>query len=418
MECRYRDDASCVPAGISDLSVSAAAIAGQHQDVRYKTMMEKQYRMFDRIYEIDPGIQSRWASSENPNGTKAAGGAARSGRKGAAWFTLEDGASAVLAHAENTSGMIRRIWITMNERTPRTLRGVILEMYWDGASKPAVSAPIGDFFCHGIGRMAIFENALFSSGEGRNFNCCIPMPFRSGMKILVKNNSGQQIKHFYYDVNYTLGDEFRDNTLYFHSFFHRENPTTLGKDFELLPYLNGRGRYLGVNIGIRCDMEKYFQTWWGEGEVKIYLDGDGEYPTICGTGVEDYVSTAWGQGYFCNQYHGSQIYDTENMEIACYRLHIPDPIYFHENIRVTVQQIGGIDTNDELNKARLHFNTIQKGLQYRSVDGHSIDFSAVDGSIVMPELFERQDDWSCCTYFYYHKASSSLPILSPEAGML
>lgn len=368
----------------------------------------------EKLYEMKPGVETRWASGENRDGKKGAGGMAENGRKGAAWFTLEDGEDAVLAHAENTGGMIRRIWITINERDWATLRGTIIEMYWDGEEKPAVSAPIGDFFCHGIGKMAVLKNALFSSPEGRNFNCFIPMPFKTGMKILVKNRSGRQIKHFYYDVEYTLGDSWKEDTLYFHGFFNRQNKTSLGKDFEILPYLEGRGRYLGVNLGIICDTDNYFKAWWGEGEVKVYLDGDREYPTLCGTGVEDYVASAWGQDYYCDLYHGSQIYDEENMEVACYRLHIPDPVYFHENIKVTVQQIGGIDTNDELNKARFHFNQLTTGFHYRSIKGHDINFPAVDGSVVLPELFEREDDWSCCTWFYYEKPVSCLPALSPE----
>lgn len=368
----------------------------------------------ENLFEMKPGVETRWASYENPKAARGEGGKARNGRKGSAWFTLDDGKDAVLAQETNTSGMIRRIWITINEPNPAKLRGTILEMYWDGEEKPAVSAPIGDFFCHGIGRMAVVKNALFSSPEGRSFCCFIPMPFKTGMKIVVKNRSGEQIKHFYYDVDYTIGDKFDENTMYFHGFFNRENPTTMGKDFEILPYIKGEGRYLGVNLGVRCDTDKYFTTWWGEGEIKVYLDGDKECPTLCGTGVEDYVSTAWGQDYYYDLYHGSQIYDTEKMEIACYRFHIPDPIFFHEDIRVTVQQIGGIDTNDELNKAKFFFNQTTKGYAYRSVNGNDIDFPSINPEIVMPELFERVEDWSCCTYFYYNKPFSNLPVLPVE----
>lgn len=370
------------------------------------------------LFEYHPGIESRWASYENPDGKKGFGGQARNGRKGAAWFTLEDGEDAVLAHVEHMSGMIRRIWITINTRNEKTLRGTVIEMYWDGMDRPAVSAPIGDFFCHGIGRMSIVKNALFSSPEGRSFNCFIPMPFRNGMKVVVKNRSGQQIKHFYYDIDYTLGDCFDENTMYFHCFFNRENPTTERKDFELLPHIKGRGRYLGVNLGIRCNTEKYFTTWWGEGEVKVYLDGDEKYPTLCGTGVEDYVATAWGQDYYYDLYHGSQIYDKEKMEIACYRFHIPDPIYFHNDIRVTVQQIGGIDTDDELNKAKFFFNQTTKGYKYRSVNGYDIDFPSIDSDVVLPELFEREEDWSCCTYFYYGEPMNGLPVLAVDKLLL
>lgn len=372
----------------------------------------------DKLYVVHPNVETRWASHENPLGIKGEGGKIRCGRKGAAWFTLEDGQDAVLAQVKNSSGMIRRIWITLNTRTKETLRGTMIEMYWDGSDTPAVSAPIGDFFCHGIGRMTVVKNSLFSSPEGRNFTCFIPMPFKTGMKVLIKNRSGQQIKHFYYDVDYTLGDFFDENAMYFHAWFNRENPTRIGQDFQLLPFIEGRGRYLGVNLGIICDTDRYFNTWWGEGEVKVYLDGDRDYPTLCGTGVEDYVATAWGQDYYFDLYHGSQIYDKEKMEIACYRLHIPDPIYFHKDIRVTIQQIGGIDTDDESNKARFHFNEITKGYKYRSVNGYDIDFPAIDAKVVLPELFEREDDWSCCTYFYFNNPVNGLPVLPVEKCLI
>ena len=374
---------------------------------------------------MKPGVVSRWASAENPDALPGEGGKTRNGRKGSAWFTLKNGETAVLAHAENTSGMIRRIWITISGIrilkegiTPRKMRGLVLEMFWDGAEKPAVSVPIGDFFCHGPGRTAIFENAFFSSPEGRNFNCCIPMPFRTGMKIRVINRSGYDVENFYYDVDYTLGDQVDENTMYFHSFFNRQSPTKMREDFELLLHIEGRGRFLGVNLGIRCDMAKYFQTWWGEGEVKIFLDGDTDYPTICGTGVEDYVSTAWGQDYYHQMYHGSQVYDKEKMEIGCYRLHVPDPIYFHKEIKVTIQQIGGIDTNDELNKSLMQFNIETGKCTYTSVNGNLIDWVSIDPTIVKPELFEREDDWSCCTYFYYDKPTSDLPEYDVNKGFI
>jgi hypothetical protein len=374
--------------------------------------------MFHDLYKIEPGVETRWASHENPDGLKGLGGQKRRGRKGAAWFTLKNGEDAVLAHAENTSGMVRRIWMTISTRSKETLRGTVIEFYWDGANTPAVSAPIGDFFCHGIGRMCVIKNALFSSPEGRSFTCFIPMPFKTGMRVIVKNRSGMDIKHFYYDVDYTLGDRFEENTMYFHAWFNRENPTHMGRDFEILPKISGKGRYLGVNLGVICNKNKYFKTWWGEGEIKVYLDGDEQFPTLCGTGVEDYISSAWGQDYYYDLYHGSQIYDKENMEAACYRFHIPDPIYFSKDIYVTVQQIGGIDTNDFDNRARFFFNQIKKGYKIHSIDGYDIDFPVVDDSEVMPLLYDREDDWSCCTYFYYDQPENGLKILPIEKCLI
>ncbi len=105
----------------------------------------------NEMFKFQEGVVSRWASHENPDGAKGAGGTARNGRKGAPWFTLNTGESRVLAHAENTSGIIRRIWITINDQTPDTLRGLRLEMFWDNCDKPAVDVPFGDFFCVGLG---------------------------------------------------------------------------------------------------------------------------------------------------------------------------------------------------------------------------------------------------------------------------
>lgn len=368
-----------------------------------------------QLFELPEGVETRWASHENPTGARGAGGKVRNGRKGAAWFRLPAGEEAVLASVDHGAGIVRRMWSTTDPlNDPDVLRGLILKMYWDNSAEPAVVVPMGDFFCHGPKQMATFDNALFSSPEGRSFVCMIPMPFRDGMKITVENRSGKDVKHFYYDVNYTLGDKLGDDVGYFHAYFNRQNPTVATVDHEIIPAIKGAGRFLGVNLGIVCNKEHYFSAWWGEGEVKVYLDGDTDYPTLCGTGVEDYVATAWGQDYYYSQYHGSQVYDTEEMIIGCYRLHIPDPIYFHEDIRVTVQQIGGFDTDDELNKARYYHHTQDTGHQYQSVDGGDIDVLTIDRSVHLPVLFEREEDWSSCAYFYLNSPVNSLRVQQVE----
>ena len=137
-----------------------------------------------------------------------------------------------------------------------------------------MSAPVGDFFGVGLGRIVPFQSALFSSPEGRSFNASVPMPFRDGMRIVLTNESGANQPQVYYDVDYTLGDQHPADALYFHADFRRENPTKLQRDYEILPHVTGKGRYLGTNVGVIVDGQRYGQTWWGEGEVKIYLDGD------------------------------------------------------------------------------------------------------------------------------------------------
>jgi hypothetical protein len=355
------------------------------------------------IFEMPEGVESRWASGENPKGERGRGGQANGGRKGAPTVAIKAGESRVLAEAVGTSGTVRRIWMTFPDRSPRMLRSLRIDIYWDNAKTPAVSAPLGDFFGIGLGQTTVFESALFSNPEGRSFNCFIPMPFKTGMKIVLTNESGDNLDELFYDVDYTLGDKHTAQMLYFHAHYRRENPTRLQQDFELLPLVSGRGRYLGTNIGVIVNQKTYFNTWWGEGEVKIYLDGDREFPTLAGTGTEDYVGTAWGQGAFAHAYQGSPIADEKNLRWCFYRYHIPDPVYFYKDIRITVQQIGYLAPHSRPpiveNKRRL----------YRAGPGRVEMDTSKDGK------FERDDDWSSCTYFYLTTPENKLPPLDPVA---
>lgn len=358
------------------------------------------------LFVVPEGVETRWASPENPLGRKGQGAQANAGRKGRPSVPIKAGESFVLADVRGSSGAVRRIWATINDRSPRMLRGLKIEMFWDGASRPAVSAPFGDFFGAGLGRMATFQSALFASPEGRSFNCYIPMPFRKGMKIVVTNESGADLRSLYYDVDYTLGDRHSPEVLYFHAHWRRENPTSLQKDFELLPRLAGKGRFLGVNIGVIADRELYGQSWWGEGEVKVYVDGDREFPTLSGTGTEDYIGTGWGQGQYAHAYQGCHFADREAMKYCFYRYHVPDPIYFRRDVRVTIQQIG-------------YTGKRETGVLYTS--GRPV-YNAGPGLVEKPKLatglFERQDDWSSCAYFYLDRAENGLPALDgPEARM-
>ncbi|MBN1765451.1 MAG: DUF2961 domain-containing protein [Sedimentisphaerales bacterium] len=354
----------------------------------------------DSLYILPENIETRWASPENWKGEKGAGGQVNSGRKGSPCFMLEAGKSQVLAEVTGRSGTVRRIWLTINDRSEKMLRGIKIEMFWDGSTHPAVSAPLGDFFCHSLGRMNVFQSALFSSPEGRSFNCCIPMPFRTGMKIVATNETDTNLDMFFYDVDYTLGDKHGDEMLYFHAHYRRENPTTMQKDYELLPRVTGKGRYLGVNIGVIADTGTYFTTWWGEGEVKMYIDDDSEFPTLCGTGTEDYIGTGWGQGQYAHLYQGCHLADREKMQYGFYRWHIPDPVYFHKDIRITIHQIGCSDPgiNEKLIEAGKPIYQNGKGLVEVDLRKRVKDYF----------LFERQDDWSSCAYFYLNTPENNL----------
>ncbi len=357
------------------------------------------------LYKKASGVKTRWASAENPTAKTGSGGQASGGRKGSPCFFLAAGQSYVLAEEKSGSGTVRRIWMTISQRDALMLRGLRLDFYWDGQAKPAVSAPVGDFFGTGLGRMTPFQSALFSSPEGRSFNCAVPMPFRNGMKIVLTNESGQDLRSVFYEVNYTVGDEHDDDTLYFHACYRRENPTRLQEDYEILPQIKGKGRFLGCNIGIIANTDVYFSTWWGEGEVKIYLDGDTTHPTLCGTGTEDYIGTAYGQGRFDHLFQGCHVADHEKLEFCFYRYHIPDPVYFDREIRATIQQIGyWSESNSPLflyNKSQIYSTSMEK-----------MDF-AKEALGASAGIFERHDDWSSCAYFYLDSPVNDLPALAP-----
>jgi len=357
------------------------------------------------LYTLPDGIETHWASPENPTGERGKAATVNAGRKGAPFFVLKAGEQRVLASVKSGSGMVRRIWMTLNDRSPRMLRGLRIDMYWDGARSPAVSAPLGDFFGIGLGRIVPFQAALFSSPEGRSFNASVPMPFRNGMRIVLTNESGADQPQVYYDVDYTLGDQHAADALYFHAVFRRENPTKLQQDFELLPHIAGSGRYLGTNVGVIVDGKRYGASWWGEGEVKIYLDGDKALPSLSGTGTEDYIGTGYGMEAYSHQFQGAPIADGDQQRYAFYRYHVNDPVYFRQEIRVTLQQIGFIWSNDGIPDKKMTPPIYAAGPGLRALDLAHMPQPA--------QLFERADDYSSCTYFYLDRPENGLAPLPP-----
>ena len=353
------------------------------------------------LYEMPVGVESRWASGENPTGEKGKGAQAMGGRKGSPTVPIKAGESRVLAEAKGTTGVVRRIWMTFPDRSPQMLRSLKIEIYWDGAEKPAVSAPVGDFFGIGLGQKVPFQSVFFSDPEGRSFNCVIPMAFKTGMKIVMVNESGANLDELFYEVDYTLGDRHPDNMLYLHAHYRRENLTTIQKDYEILPRVKGRGRYLGANVGVIVNSKEYFNTWWGEGEVKIFLDGDTVLPTLAGTGAEDYIGTAWGQGRFAHLYQGSPVADEKAMRWAFYRYHVPDPVYFYLDARVTIQQIGYLAQHSRGPVVENKRTLLRAGPGQVPMD------LSKDGK------FERSDDYSSCVYFYLDRPTSDLPAIDP-----
>jgi hypothetical protein len=371
----------------------------------------------NNLYSFRKNVEPRWASFENPTAGKGTGGKLNKGAKGRPYEKIEPGETKTLLDVKG-SGVINRIWITLSERDPVSLRALRLEMYWDGSDKPAVSVPFGDFFGDILGRSVPFENELFSDPEGRSFNCVIPMPFRTAAKVTVTNEEDKQIRLFFYDINFSLQDH-DDNMLYFHAYWHRETDAQLGLDFEILPRVPGRGRFLGTHVGVITD-SVYLGMWWGEGEVKVYLDGDKDFPTLVGTGAEDYPGSAWGLGTYANRYQGCLM--AEDNKYSFYRYHVPDPIFFSRDCRVTIQRMGGGMKSKviEAHKGGARLEPVTLG--YYHEDGTIADMLLLQDMDPVPDIedaslpsgwmnFYRIDDYSAVAFFYLDSPVNGLPQL-------
>ncbi|MBM4336069.1 MAG: DUF2961 domain-containing protein [Deltaproteobacteria bacterium] len=292
---------------------------------------------------IDLSLDSRAVTFENPSGARGAGGTAHGGRKGAPMRELAPGEKVVLADLEGP-GTIRHVWMTFPPARPEWMRAMVLEVFYDGASEPSISVPCLDFFGLPHGRPAHYVSALTAAQQGRGFNAYLPIPFRRRIRIELSNGAARPM-FLYYQLDYTLERELAPETGLLHVSFRRENPTRLREDFTIASGLRGPGRYLGCSVGIRPLPAEHF-VWYGEGELKIYRDGDGAHPTICGTGLEDYVGTAWGMGAHFALYGGVplEVRAPDGPAIpdftSFYRWHVLDPVVFERDLRVTIQQIG------------------------------------------------------------------------------
>ncbi|MDQ1520847.1 MAG: hypothetical protein QOI55_1920 [Actinomycetota bacterium] len=302
-------------------------------------------RMWDDPSIIDTTLDSRAVTFENPTGARGAGGQSHGGRKGAPSRLIRPDETVDLCDLEGP-GTIRHIWCTVPPARPEVMRALVLEAFYDGASEPSISVPLLDFFALPHGRPIAYTSALTSAQEGRGFNAYFPMPFRERLRIAFTNASTRPVM-LYYQLDYTRQQTVSPDAGVLHVSFRRENPTTMRRDFTIVDTLTGPGRFLGCAIGVRpLDSG----SWYGEGEVKVYRDGDdaGGLPTICGTGLEDYAGSAWGMGAHHALYGGAPLdvrppgasFFSLPDFVAFYRWHVPDPIVFASSLRVTIQQIG------------------------------------------------------------------------------
>lgn len=354
---------------------------------------------------IDPGLDSRSISFENPDGARGGGGKAGHGRKGRPSYVCGPGERLVLADIKGP-GTIRHIWMTILRLRPEMARALRFEVFYDGASEPSISVPVLDFYGLPHGRVVEYYSALTSINEGQGLNAYIPMPFLRSLRAELVNESARHVL-LYYQIDYTLQPLAPEDSSYLHASFRRENPTRLRQDFVIADGLSGPGRFLGCSVGVRVLNKDH---WYGEGEVKIYRDGDREFPTYCGTGLEDYVGSAWNLGRHSGLYSGAPLNLPAEADSRAggmpdlssfYRWHIPDPVMFSDNLRVTIQQIGSARF---LKGQEAAFSEFAKH-HAAAGEGWATNLGSQIAAI---GLFERSDDF-CATAFVYCRRPQAVP---------
>lgn len=300
-------------------------------------------------------IEAFSVSPENLTGEKGKGGMATKGTAascardlGQGWkinpyVYIEPNSRLVLADVEGR-GAIKHIWITDNAKAGRLL---ILRIYFDGHKNPAVECPLSDFFCNAkyteyrqLSSLAICVNPK------RGLNCYFEMPYFKGFRVEIENTAPDGCC-VYYQIDCEK-KEIPKDSLYFHAQFRRVNPLPYKQVYTILDNIKGSGHYVGTYMywGVKSN------GWWGEGEIKFYIDGDKDFPTICGTGTEDYFCGAYNFDVdgkyveYSTPYsgmskvdHTNQIYDSQR-RFNMYRWHITDPVYFKNDLKVTIQALG------------------------------------------------------------------------------
>lgn len=364
-----------------------------------------------------PGYEARSVTFENPTGRRGGGGEVNRGRKGAPARVVHSGETVQLVEMSGP-GVVTHIWMTVGTASrapaePRLLRGLQVEGRYDGLAAPSVSVPLSDFFGLAHGFATPYWSSLTSCPEGSGFATRIPMPFREHLSISVTNHADSDVSLFY-QADLLLGPWPAD-TGYLHVAFRRENPTRLAQDFVITEGLSGPGRFLGMVAGAR--LLTHSQFWWGEGEVKMYFDGE-ELPTICGTGTEDYLDSGWGLGTFWGPETGVPLLlgaeetnpGGNHQYVGFYRWHLSDPVPFRKSIRVTLQQIGhGAFTHSE-DDAFAEFRGA-----HRPAGSEWADYQQ-SGDMLFFGLYERRDDWAA-TSFVYCAEPQAVPSLDVAAAV-
>ncbi len=313
------------------------------------------------IYRLSDA-KTRSISPENFNGAKGGGGKATTGtgagpsrELGKGWkvspsVVIKSKTVYTVAEIEGP-GSVQHIWMTPTGNW----RYSILRFYWDDETTPSVEVPVGDFFGMGWGQYSPLQSLAVCVNPGSAFNCYWPMPFKKKCRITMENIDDVDMV-LYYQVDYIL-TEVADDAAYFHAQFRRVNPLPYKQDYVLVDSLKGRGQYVGTYIAWGV----HNNGWWGEGEIKFFMDGDTDYPTICGTGTEDYFCGSYDfdthkkneanvdiSDYtpFSSPYSGliqaikGDGHYNVSQRFGLYRWHVRDPIRFEKNLKVTIQALG------------------------------------------------------------------------------
>jgi hypothetical protein len=248
-------------------------------------------------------------------------------------------------------GAIQHIWMTPTG----TWRYSIIRFYWDDETEPSIECPVGDFFGMGWGVYSPLSSMAICVNPGSAFNCYWVMPFRKKCRITMENINDTDPMTLYYQIDYTLTDVPSD-AAYLHAQFRRSNPDETSV-YTISDGIKGKGQYVGVYMAWGV----HNNGWWGEGEIKFFMDGDTKFPTICGTGTEDYFCGSYdfdtrkknsagveevNYTEFCTPYAGlHQVIRGDGhynvmQRFGLYRWHIMDPVRFENDLKVTIQDLG------------------------------------------------------------------------------
>lgn len=295
-------------------------------------------------YLLHPG-KTRSISAENPDGAKGAGARALpqggpAGSLGQGWkvrpsITLKAGETVTLADITGP-GIIQHIWLTVSEKA---YRDCLLRIYWEGEETPSVEVPLGDFFCCGHGLRATVNSLPIAVNPSGGMNSYWPMPFGQNARITLENQRWEDISGFYYQITWAETG-LPEGAAHFHAQWRKSLGSREYPEHVILDGIQGQGQYVGTYLA----WTQLSDGWWGEGEIKFFMDGDTEFPTICGTGAEDYFGGAWGFGdTFSTAFLGYPFWQREPGRVpkhGLYRWHVMDPIRFDQDLRVTMQELG------------------------------------------------------------------------------